>query len=133
MTDPANHRAVSIALALSSIVCGSLGQVALRAGARGLSGAATQVLVAALMRPAVLAGLVLYVLSSGLWLVVLSRMELSVAYPMGALNYVIVVGAAWAMGETIPAVRWGGAALVALGVVLVNLKPAREPGQEGAS
>lgn len=55
-----------------------------------------------------------------LWLVVLGRLELSIAYPMLSLGYVVVMLAArWLFHETIPPRRWLGTALIMLGISLL--------------
>lgn len=69
----------------------------------------------------VLLGLSLYVISSISWLVVLSRVELSFAYPLAALGYVAAIAiASFALGEAVTAIRWAGALLICLGVVLIS-------------
>ena len=52
-----------------------------------------------------------------LWLVVLSVMPVSQAYPMLSLSYIIVMLLArWIFKEQIPWQRWLGAALIMLGI-----------------
>ena len=69
----------------------------------------------------VLAGLMCYVVSVGLWMVALSRVEVSVAYPMLSLGYVFnAVGAWWLFGEALGPARWAGIALILLGVFLIS-------------
>lgn len=67
------------------------------------------------------AGMVCYAASIGLWLAVLSRMEVSAAYPMLSIGYVIaaVLGILY-LGETIGAARAGGIALICAGVVVIG-------------
>src|SRR5262245_11680065 len=68
----------------------------------------------------VLVGLALYVMSVGVWVVVLSRVDVSVAYPMLSLGYVVTAGAAWwLLGEPVGALRSAGIALILAGVWLV--------------
>jgi multidrug transporter EmrE-like cation transporter len=68
----------------------------------------------------VVAGLGCYVLSVVLWLVALSRVEVSVAYPMLSLGYVVNAVAAWSLfGESLGPARWAGIALILLGVFVV--------------
>jgi multidrug transporter EmrE-like cation transporter len=68
----------------------------------------------------VLAGLACYVVSVGLWLVALSRVEVSVAYPMLSLGYVVnALAAWWLFGEALGPARFGGIALILLGVFLI--------------
>ena len=44
-----------------------------------------------MMRPWVIGGLLLYVMSAFTWLLLLSRVRLSVAYPMISIGYILVV------------------------------------------
>lgn len=81
---------------------------------------------AALRDPLVLAGLAAYIVSSLLWLLVLSRVNLSVAYPMAAASYVIVVAAGALRGEPVSALRWLGVTFIVLGVSAIGFFEARK-------
>ena len=71
--------------------------------------------------PYVLFALGLYAISVLLWLVVLSRVPLSYAYPMVSLSYVLVVLASkWILGESISWIRWVGVFLICSGVALIS-------------
>lgn len=48
-------------------------------------------LLISMLQPYVLLGLMLYVLSTFTWLVLLSKVRLSVAYPMISISYIFVV------------------------------------------
>jgi drug/metabolite transporter (DMT)-like permease len=54
-------------------------------------------------------------------MIVLSRVNLSFAYPMIALTYVLVPLAAWLFlnEPAIPPIRWVGMCVIIVGVVLV--------------
>ena len=70
--------------------------------------------------PWVFFGLVMMVVSMGSHLLVLSRVELSFAYPFIGLSFVLIT--AWgyfALGESVNVVRVAGVACICLGVVLV--------------
>lgn len=68
----------------------------------------------------ILAGLACYVLSVGVWLVALSRIEVSLAYPMLSLGYVVnAIAAWWLFGEALGPQRCSGIALILLGVFFV--------------
>jgi drug/metabolite transporter (DMT)-like permease len=70
--------------------------------------------------PAVVGGLALYVASAVSWIYVLSRTELSFAYPFLAVSYVAVtVAAVLGLKERFSVVQWLGVALVVSGVVIV--------------
>jgi multidrug transporter EmrE-like cation transporter len=66
------------------------------------------------------AGMVCYALSIGLWLAVLSKAPVSVAYPMLSIGYVIAaVMGVFFLGEAVGAARALGIALICVGVVFV--------------
>ena len=65
-------------------------------------------------------GLLSYVVSVGVWLVVLSRVDVSYAYPMVSLGYVFAVIVAWAvLRESVSPVRGLGVLVVCLGIYLI--------------
>lgn len=115
-----------LALILGSVALGATGQVLMRAGMASLGGlGAVDAVLSGLLDPLVLLGIASYAVSSLLWLVALSRVPLSTAYPFGALSYVIVVLVALATGETVPALRWLGVVLIVVGIWFVG--GAKEP------
>ena len=62
-----------------------------------------------------------YGLSVIVWLVGLSRVPVSQAYPLLSLGYVINIGLAWwLLGEVPNVQRVGGIAVIVVGVVLVS-------------
>jgi len=68
----------------------------------------------------VLAGLTLYVVSVGVWIVGLSRVDVSIAYPMLSLGYVVnALAAYWLFGEMIGPLRVCGILLILAGVFLI--------------
>ncbi len=71
--------------------------------------------------PQVVIGLSLYFISAAVWLIVLSRVELSFAYPLLASSYIVVLFASpYLFNEQVTAVRVGGAVLISLGVILIS-------------
>lgn len=65
-------------------------------------------------------GLSLYVISTLLWLVILSRAELSLVYPLVALSYLFgVVLAKVILDESITLLRWVGAIIIVIGVFFI--------------
>ncbi len=68
----------------------------------------------------VVGGLACYVVSVGVWIVALSRVDVSVAYPMLSLGYVVnALAAWWLLGEPVGAMRSAGVLLILGGVWLV--------------
>ncbi|MHB8896369.1 MAG: EamA family transporter [Candidatus Geothermincolia bacterium] len=82
--------------------------------------------------PWAIVGIILYAVSAVFWLVVLSRVALSVAYPIVAVGYVFVVFySRFVFKEPVKAVAWVGLALIVVGVALTaqglkSDKPAAE-------
>lgn len=71
--------------------------------------------------PQVVIGLLLYFVSAAVWLIVLSRVDLSFAYPLLGSSYIIVLFAArFLFNEPVTAVRMGGVLLISLGVILIT-------------
>ncbi len=74
----------------------------------------------ALLSPLVILGLFLYIVSSFIWFMVLSRVELSVAYPALSLGYILVLAIGFFfLGETITLAKLAGVILICLGVFLI--------------
>ena len=68
----------------------------------------------------IIGGLGCYVLSVVLWIVALSRVDVSLAYPMLSLGYVVsAVGAWYFLGETISLQRVAAIAVILVGVALL--------------
>ena len=69
----------------------------------------------------IIAGLACYVISVGVWIVVLSRVDVSLAYPLLSLGYVVnALAAWWLFGEVLSATRWSGIVVILVGVWLVS-------------
>jgi len=69
----------------------------------------------------VIFGMFLYGFSALLWLVVLSRMELSFAYPLLSVGYVLILLCSWLIfKENVSLVRWGGVLVICCGVFLIS-------------
>ena len=74
-----------------------------------------------LLNPFIIAGIIGFALSMLVWLYVLSRLELSVAYPFVALNYVLILFAShFLLKETITPVKIMGVAVIVIGVYLIS-------------
>lgn len=70
--------------------------------------------------PHIVAGLSCYVISVVVWLLALSRVPVSIAYPMLSIGYVVTALAAWAfLGEAVGPMRMAGIAVIIVGVFLV--------------
>jgi len=97
-----------------SVACASAGQLLLRVGAAGRSE------FAAFINPWLLGGLALYGIGTVLWILVISRANLALAYPFTSLTVAVVyVSAAVLLREPISLVSSAGVALIVLGLVLI--------------
>jgi multidrug transporter EmrE-like cation transporter len=78
-------------------------------------------LIPMFLNPYVFFGFVSFGLSSIFWLVVLSRLQLSLVYPMVSVAYVLVALASMIFfKESVSLVRWTGIAVIIIGVCLIS-------------
>lgn len=116
---------MNILLVLVSILLAVSGQLLMKHG-MNLFGAfpISQMhfkIVPMILSPWVFSGFILFGISSLFWLAVLSRMQLSMVYPMVSLAYVLVALASIVLfHENVSALRWAGIAVICLGVVLIS-------------
>lgn len=118
-----------VILIMVNVVIGSIGQVIIRIGAKGLgnlhtgSGIASSLMGAfkGIFTPYIFTGLVIYAFSAVIWILVLNQVRLSFAYPMISLSYVLVVVlSAIFLHERVPMITVGGLGLIAIGVSLIG-------------
>jgi drug/metabolite transporter (DMT)-like permease len=113
---------------LLAVTAGTIGDILLAKGMkemgdisamnlRGILNAVSQ----ALTSPKLIIGTAMLAVFFFLWLAVLSWEDLSVALPMQALNYVLVVFLShYFLGEVVSPTRWVGTILVCIGVILIT-------------
>ena len=113
-----------ILLLLISAVSASMGQVLFKKGVL-VSGEVTfktsilSELIKLVFNPVVFSGLILYIVSTVLWLIALSKTTLNFAYPFTALTFVLVmVSSRVIFLENIPTLRYFGIILIILGLLL---------------
>jgi drug/metabolite transporter (DMT)-like permease len=71
--------------------------------------------------PIVWLGFLVYALNFILWMIILSRIDLSVALPVGGLGYIFVpLFSMIFLNETVNPVRWFGIIFIVTGVYLVS-------------
>jgi multidrug transporter EmrE-like cation transporter len=119
-------RSADLALILTGVTLNAAAQLLLKAGARMLPGVPLQmsnaglVLERALMNGPILAGLACYIVSVAFWILALTRVDVSVAYPMLSIGYVInAVAAAALFAEQLSVQRLAGIGIIVLGCWLV--------------
>ncbi|ADY56174.1 hypothetical protein Sgly_1877 [Syntrophobotulus glycolicus DSM 8271] len=82
-----------------------------------------QSIVKCFFNPYIISGLVLYVIATGIWLYLLSKMEFSLLYPLQSLCYVGgALVAFFIFKEHLPATRMVGIFVILIGAYLVSLK-----------
>lgn len=70
--------------------------------------------------PHIMGGLTCYVISVVVWIMALSRVEVSIAYPMLSIGYVVNAMAAWWLfGEAVSITRLTGIGIIIVGVYVV--------------
>ena len=121
---------ITFGMILAGVLLNAGAQLLLKAGTRaigviGASGAGgfalAQTALNVALQPFIVAGLLCYVLSVGIWIVALSRVDVSVAYPMLSIGYVVnAVAAWWLFGEALTPMRLAGITVILIGVVLVS-------------
>ena len=114
----------TFAFIITGVLLNAAAQLLLKAGTNALGGAihvtaqnwfATGIKV--FTQLPILAGLACYVISLLVWIIGLSRTDVTIAYPMLSLGYVVSALGAWMfLGEVISAQR-----LVAIGVIMVGV------------
>jgi len=118
--------AVSLALIMTGVLLNAAAQLLLKAGtnAVGHFEFSAQNIVPIGMKlafePHIAGGVACYVVSLVVWILGLSRVEVSIAYPMLSIGYVLNAIAAWYLfGESLTAQKLLGIAFIIMGVFLV--------------
>jgi len=114
----------TFAFIISGVLLNAIAQVLLKAGTNALGGAihltmsnAFQTFVKVISQLPILGGLACYALSLVVWIMGLSRTDVTIAYPMLSLGYVVAAAGAWLfLGETVSPQR-----LLAIGVIMVGV------------
>jgi multidrug transporter EmrE-like cation transporter len=117
---------VAVGYILISVLGGAAGQVLLKKGMASMGPLTLRpselgsILVRIASSPYVLIGLAIYVASTLFWLVALSRVDLSYAYPFASLSYLVMLGAAWFLfKEDLSVLRLVGTVVICAGVLLI--------------
>ena len=115
----------SLTLILTGVLLNAVAQLALKAsvrdyGAIELTTGALPVALRLAGEPALWLGLVCYGVSVVVWILALSRVDVSIAYPMLSIGYVVNALAAWALfGESLTAMRLAGIGIIIVGVFVL--------------
>ena len=117
---------------LVSISLGCAGQVCMKIGLNTHGEITSFVsLMTAMIKPGVVVGLGLMVVSSMLYLTLMSKMDLSLLYPMVALNYVFVtVISHFVFHEQVSSLRVAALATIILGVTMIGMSAPKKAGDK---
>lgn len=118
--------AISLGLILVGVLLGAAAQLLLKAGTNAVGHFefhwqnTVPVGLKLASNPAILAGMSCYAISLMVWILALSRVPVSVAYPMVAIGYLINAVGAWLwLGESLGTQKLLGIAFIILGVWLI--------------
>ena len=118
--------AMSFTLVMAGVLLNAAAQLLLKAGTNAIGAFEFSAANVAPIgwkvatQPFILSGIGCYVVSVALWILALSRVEVSVAYPMLSIGYIVNAVAAWYLfGEAVTAARLTGIAVIVLGVFIV--------------
>jgi len=118
--------AVSFGLVLAGVLLNAAAQLLLKAGTNRIGEFAFSlenllpIGAKVATNPPILAGLACYAVSVVVWIMALSRVPVSVAYPMLSIGYVVNALAAWALfGESLAMQKLVGIGFIIVGVFLV--------------
>jgi len=118
--------AISFSLLMTGVLLNAGAQLLLKAGtnAVGVFAFSSDNLVPVgwklATEPHIVGGLGCYVLSVIVWILALSRVEVSIAYPMLSIGYAVNALAAWYLfGEAVTLTRLAGIGIIIVGVYIV--------------
>jgi len=119
-------KAIEFALILFGVLLNAAAQLFLKAGVRQFGhfeftvSNAWPVCSQLATNPGIVAGLSCYVVSVVVWIMALSRVEVSIAYPMLSIGYIVnALLAWWLFGEAVGVQRLSGIAVIIVGVIIV--------------
>lgn len=102
----------------------SAGQIAQKIAAQKIFGGDSRrsLLLRVICSPATWTAVLLLATGTVFWLLTLSRIEVSKAYPMLSLSFVVTTALArLVLGETVNRYRWLGVALISLGAAMMAI------------
>ncbi len=113
-------------LILLTVLFNTAAQIALKAGMLQIGhfsfiwGNFVPVTLKIIASPWIIFGIAIYVISVGLWLMVLSRAPVSIAYPMSSIGYITsAIATYYLWGENLTPIRIAGIIVILVGVYMV--------------
>ncbi len=117
---------LSFSLLMLGVFLNALAQLLLKAGTNAVghfefdAGNIVPVGMKLAFEPHIVGGMACYVVSLVVWIMALSRVEVSIAYPMLSIGYVLNAVAAWYLfGEAVSMTRLAGIGIIIVGVYVV--------------
>lgn len=118
---------VSFLLILTGVLLNAAAQLLLKAGTNAIGtfaftkGNILPIGWQIATQPPIIGGLACYAVSVVVWIMALSRVEVSIAYPMLSIGYVVNAFAAWYLfGETLSLMKLLGIGIIVVGVYIVS-------------
>ncbi len=117
----------TFAFIISGVILNACAQLLLKAGTNAIGGAIHltmsnwfQTFIKVVTQLPILGGLACYAISLVVWIIGLSRTDVTIAYPMLSLGYVVSAFGAWMfLGEAISPQRLAAIGVIVVGVVLL--------------
>jgi len=107
-------------LCLLNVISLVSGQMLFKLGMKDKIIDSVPAMIKALFTPLVLLGLILYALTTMLWLYILNKIPISRAYPIQALAFPLVAIFSFLfLKEIIPVYRWIGIGIIVAGIIVV--------------
>ncbi|MFS2023965.1 4-amino-4-deoxy-L-arabinose transferase [Massilia sp. GER05] len=117
----------TFAFIISGVILNACAQLLLKAGTNAIGGAIHltmsnwfETFVKVVTQLPILGGLACYAISLVVWIIGLSRTDVTIAYPMLSLGYVVSAFGAWMfLGEVVSPQRLAAIGVIVVGVVLL--------------
>ena len=117
---------IGIALILTCVMISAIGQIVLKKGLMQVGGLTVKNVLSShifsvIFNPLIFTGIALYGVSMILWLMALSIFDVSFAYPLISLGYIVSAFLAMTfLSEKIPAIRWVGIGMIIAGCFFIS-------------
>ncbi|RTQ93158.1 EamA family transporter [Lysinibacillus telephonicus] len=106
-----------------NILCMVVGQIAWKTAVKGVIEWNLTTIINVIFSIPFITGGFLYVTATGLWLVLLSRIPLSIAYPMQSISYILgIIAGVVIFKETFTYHQLVGGVLIIIGVIILTWK-----------
>ena len=116
-----------LTLIFISVTISAIAQITLKQGMsspdvqQGLTGGWLEIVIVVASNLYVWLGLIFYALGAVIWLGVLARVDVSIAYPFVGLGFILTaLFGVFLLGEAFSVIRFVGTCLVVLGIILVT-------------